>query len=115
MEAAAPAEPGLSRGAYLRTLVLAGLLGVPVAAAAVLFQTAVHDLTHLVWDDIPDWLDWSEPAAWYVILVPALAGLLVAAAVRLPGHGGHDPLLGPHMGPMRPVDLGSSCSPQSRR
>jgi hypothetical protein len=35
--------------AYVRTLVLAALLGVPVAFAAVLFQTAVHDLIHLVW------------------------------------------------------------------
>ena len=105
MEAAAPAEPELSRGAYLRTLVLAGLLGVPVAAAAVLFQTAVHDLIDVVWDDIPDWLDWSEPAGWYVVLVPTLAGLLVAAAVRLPGHGGHNPLLGLSMSPIRPVEL----------
>ena len=74
MEGAAPADAGLSRTAYLRTLLLAALLGVPVAAAAVLFQTALHDLTHLVWEDIPDWLDWSEPASWYVVLVPVLAG-----------------------------------------
>jgi H+/Cl- antiporter ClcA len=73
----------------------------------VLFQTAVHDLTHLVWEEVPDWLDWSEPAWWYVVLVPAVAGLLVAAAVRLPGHGGHGPLEGIGMGAVRPVDLGS--------
>ena len=72
----------------MRTLVLAALLGFPVAFAAVLFQTAIHDLIHLVWQVIPDELGWSEPAWWYVILVPGLAGLLVAAAVRLPGHGG---------------------------
>jgi H+/Cl- antiporter ClcA len=107
MEAAASADPGLSRGAYLRTLLLAAALGVPVAAAAVLFQTAVHDVIHLVWDEIPDWLDWSEPAWWYVILVPGLAGLLVAAALRLPGHGGHSPLEGLSMGGIRTVDLGS--------
>ena len=108
------AEPGaaqpdvaLAPRAYLRTLILAAALGVPVAAAAVLFQTAIHDLTHLVWEDIPDWFDWSEPAGWYVVLVPALAGLLVAAAVRLPGHGGHSPLEGIGMGAVRPVDLGS--------
>jgi H+/Cl- antiporter ClcA len=106
MEAAAPADAGLSRTAYLRTLLLAALLGVPVAAAAILFQTAVHDLTHLVWEDVPDWLDWSEPAWWYVILVPALAGLLVAAALRLPGHGGHSPLEGLSMSAIRPADLG---------
>jgi H+/Cl- antiporter ClcA len=105
MEAAASAGAGLSRGAYLRTLVLAAALGVPVAAAAVLFQTAVHDLTDLVWDEVPGWLDWSEPAWWYVILVPGLAGLLVAGALRLPGHGGHSPLEGLSMDPIRPISL----------
>ena len=101
------AAPELDGAAYARTLVLAALLGVPVAFAAVLFQTAIHDLTHLVWEVVPDWLGWSEPAGWYVILVPAVAGLVVAAAMRLPGHGGHSPLEGISVGDMRPVDLGS--------
>jgi H+/Cl- antiporter ClcA len=93
--------------AYVRTLVLAALLGVPVAFAAVLFQTAIHDLIHLVWEVIPDDLGWSEPAWWYVILVPGLAGLLVAAAVRLPGHGGHSPLEGLGADPIPPIALAS--------
>ena len=93
--------------AYVRTLVLAALLGVPVAFAAVLFQTAIHDVIHLVWDVIPDELGWSEPAWWYVILVPGLAGLLVAAAVRLPGHGGHSPLEGLGADPIPPIALAS--------
>jgi hypothetical protein len=40
--------------AYVKTLVLAALLGFPVAFGAVLFQTAIHDLTHVVWDVVPD-------------------------------------------------------------
>ncbi len=92
---------------YVRTLVLAALLGVPVAFAAVLFQTAIHDLIHLVWEVIPDDLGWSEPAWWYVVLVPGLAGLLVAAAVRLPGHGGHSPLEGLAADPIPPIALAS--------
>jgi H+/Cl- antiporter ClcA len=92
---------------YVKILVLAALLGVPVALGAVLFQTAIHDLTHLVWDVIPDDLGWSEPAWWYVILVPGLAGLLVAAAVRLPGHGGHSPLEGLGAEPVAPIALTS--------
>ena len=53
-----------------------------------------HPRRHpLVWDEVPDALGWSEPAWWYVVLVPALAGVLVAAAIRLPGHGGHVPLV----------------------
>jgi len=86
---------------YLRTLIVAGLLGAPVAFAAVLFQTAIHDVTHVVWDVVPDWLGESGPPSWYVILVPAVGGLLVAAALRLPGHGGHTPLEGLGMGEVR--------------
>jgi H+/Cl- antiporter ClcA len=92
---------------YLRTLVLAALLGFPVAAAAVLFQTAIHDVIHFVWEVIPHWLDWDEPAGWYVILVPALAGVLVALFLRLPGHGGHSPLEGISTAGVHPVDLPS--------
>jgi chloride channel protein, CIC family len=93
--------------AYVQTLVLAALLGVPVAFGAVLFQTAIHDVTHLVWDVIPDELGWSQPVWWYVVLVPGLAGLLVAAAVRLPGHGGHSPLEGLGADPVPPIALTS--------
>jgi H+/Cl- antiporter ClcA len=73
----------------------------------VLFQTAIHDVTHVVWASIPDGLGWSEPAGWYVVLVTGAAGLLVAAACRLPGHGGHSPLTGLGMETIHPVDLGS--------
>jgi hypothetical protein len=98
---------------YVRTLVLAALLGFPVAFAAVLFQTAIHDTIHLVWEVVPDAFDWNEPPWWYVVLVPGLAGLLVAAAVRLPGHGGHSPLHGIGTEPVRPIDLGSILSRRS--
>jgi H+/Cl- antiporter ClcA len=93
--------------AYVRTLVLAALLGVPVAFAAVLFQTAIHDLIHLIWDVVPEELGWSEPSAWYVVLVTGVAGLLVAGAVRLPGHGGHSPLEGLGAEPIPPIALAS--------
>jgi H+/Cl- antiporter ClcA len=56
---------------------------------------------------IPEELGWSEPAWWYVILVPGLAGLLVAAAVWLPGHGGHSPLEGLGADPIPPIALTS--------
>lgn len=92
---------------YLRTLVFAALLGVPVAVAAVLFQTAIHDVIELVWTEIPEAFDWSEPPWWYVILVPGLAGVVVAVALRLPGHGGHSPLEGLSMAGVRAVELPS--------
>jgi len=92
---------------YLRTLAYAALLGIPVALAATLFQTAIHDLIHLVWEVVPHWFDSGEPPGWYVVLVPGIAGILVAAAIRLPGRGGHAPLEGLGIGPLDPVDLGS--------
>jgi H+/Cl- antiporter ClcA len=90
---------------YLRTLVFAALLGFPVAVAAVIFQTLIHDAIHLVWEVVPDWFDWSEPPSWYVVLATGLAGVLVAGAIRLPGHGGHSPLEGLGMEPLAPRDL----------
>ena len=70
-------------------------------------QTAIHDLIHFVWEVVPHWLDWSEPAWWYVILVPAFAGGLVALFLRLPGHGGHSPLEGVSTAPIAPTELPS--------
>jgi H+/Cl- antiporter ClcA len=92
---------------YLRTLVYAALLGIPVAFAAVFFQTAIHDVEHVVWEVVPDELGWSEPAGWYVVGVLGLAGALVAAACRLPGHGGHSPLEGLSIEGVAPRDVWS--------
>jgi H+/Cl- antiporter ClcA len=47
----------------------------------------------------------SEPAGWYVVLVTALAGVVVAALIRLPGHGGHPPLEGISVAGVGPVEL----------
>ena len=76
---------------YLRALVIAGLLGLPVAVAAVAFTSAIHGLESLVWHEIPDVLDWSEPPWWFVMLVPTLAAIPVALSFKLPGGGGHGP------------------------
>lgn len=90
---------------YLRTLVFAAILGLPVAIAAVLFQTAIHDVIHFVWDVVPDWMGDSEPAGWYVVAVTALTGIVVVALLRLPGHGGHPPLEGISVSDVRPIEL----------
>lgn len=79
----------MSPARYVRVLLLAALVGVPAAAAAVLFSSALHGMESLVWHDLPDAAGWTEPPWWFVMAVPALAGVIVAAALRLPGHGGH--------------------------
>jgi H+/Cl- antiporter ClcA len=93
--------------AYVKTLVVAALIGVPVALAAILFTSAVHGLEELLWHDIPNEAGWAEPAWWYVLAVPAVGGALVAAALRLPGKGGHPAIEGLGLQPLRPLELPS--------
>lgn len=98
---------GVFSWAYVRTLAVAALLGPVVAIAVVLFESAVHGVTRAVWEDVPDAFGWSEPQGWYVVLVPAVAGVLVALALRLPGHGGHGPLDDLGGDPLPPLGLPS--------
>ena len=79
----------MSPARYVRVLLLAALVGVPAAAAAVVFSSLLHGAESLVWHDLPEAAGWSEPPWWFVLAVPALGGVIVAAALRLPGHGGH--------------------------
>ena len=64
------------------------LLGAPIGFAAALYLLILHEATDAVWHDLPSAAGWSEVPWWYLLLVPAVAGLLVAAALRLPGRGG---------------------------
>jgi H+/Cl- antiporter ClcA len=85
-------------GRYLRILVLAALVGVPAAAAAVIFTSLLHGMESLVWHELPDAAGWDEPPWWFVLAVPTLGGAVVAAALRLPGHGGHSAMDGLSLG-----------------
>ena len=89
----------------IRTLVIAGVLGVPVTLAAVGFTSLVHGTESLLWHELPDAAGWDEPPWWYVIAIPTLAGAVVALALRLPGGGGHPPLDGIGLNPPRPLHL----------
>lgn len=91
--------------AYVRSLVVAGVLGVPVALAAIAFLSLAHGAQELLWHDIPDAFDRSSPPGWYVIVVTALGGLLVAAILRLPGAGGHPAVEGLSIHPTPPREL----------
>jgi len=102
----APAAP--SPREYVRILVIAALLGVPVAVAAATFMGLSHGLTTLVWTTIPDGAGWTAPPWWYVLAVPTTAGLVVAAAVRMPGRGGEPAVAGIGLDPLWPVQLPSA-------
>ena len=86
---------------YLKLLVLAALLGIPISLAALAFLALIHWAEHAVWYDIPEAVG-SQTAPWWLLLaVPLLGGVLVALATRLPGHGGHRPLDGFGGGPTK--------------
>ncbi|MBN9734143.1 MULTISPECIES: chloride channel protein [unclassified Pseudonocardia] len=87
-----------SRG-YVRLLLLAALLGIPVSALAYGFLALVSFLQHWLFTDLPPALGLGAAPLWWPIPPLVLAGLLVGAAVRfLPGHGGHSPAGGFHTG-----------------
>jgi H+/Cl- antiporter ClcA len=98
-------EDGSAPLAIVRLLLVAAVLGLVVAFAAVVFEIVVHVVQTLLWSNLPDAAGWQEPPWWYVLAVPALGGLIVALALRLPGHGGHPPLQGPSTDPMAPLPL----------
>ena len=76
---------------YLIALAISALIGIPVAFASTGFTTLVHHATTWLWTDIPHDLGYGEPPWWYVILLPAIGGLLTFGALQLPGKGGHSP------------------------
>jgi H+/Cl- antiporter ClcA len=90
---------------YWKVLLAAAAIGFPVAALSITFTSAVHGLTELLWHTIPDDAGWDEAPWWWVLLLPTLGGVLVAAALRLPGHGGHSARDGLGLDPAPPLHL----------
>jgi H+/Cl- antiporter ClcA len=81
--------------AYLRVVVLAGLIGIPAAVVAALFLGFIHAAEGWLWDELPVALGFAAPP-WFLILgLPVVGALLVVVArALLPGDGGHPPLEG---------------------
>jgi H+/Cl- antiporter ClcA len=99
--AAAGADPAqdplkLARSrAYVVLLVLAGAIGVPIAALSFGFLQAVEHLQSEVFDHLPRGLGFHAAPSWWPVPVLGVAGVLVALVIRyLPGEGGHEPLGG---------------------
>src|ERR1700730_5772614 len=77
---------------YLRLLILAAVLGVPVSAAAYGFLQLIAYLQGEVFTHLPNGLGFHGAPPWWPLPVLTLAGLLVAPVIRfLPGKGGHSP------------------------
>jgi H+/Cl- antiporter ClcA len=95
-EASAPQPLAVMRsGAYLRLLVLAVVLGVPIAAAAFGFLKLADLLQQWTFADLPSALGFTSAPTWWPLAPLAVAGLLVGLTVRyLPGRGGESPVHG---------------------
>ncbi|MFI5520818.1 chloride channel protein [Streptomyces platensis] len=92
--ATAPQDPYAlvrTRG-YLKLLLVAGAIGVPVCAVAFGFLALVHELEPLIYHDLPRALGFAGTPLWWPVPMLLAAGLLVGLTVRyLPGGGGHEP------------------------
>ena len=95
-----------SRG-YVRLLVLAALIGVPVSAAAYGFLELVTWLEDQLFTELPDTLGFASTPAWWPLPLLVISGFLTAMAIRrLPGTGGHPPSEGfKTSGALPPVEL----------
>jgi H+/Cl- antiporter ClcA len=93
---------------YTKLLVLAAIIGAPIAAVAWGFLWLVDEAQEWLYTDLPSGLGFDEVPTWWPLPLLALAGFLVALTIRyLPGHGGESPAEGFHAGgpPPTPIEL----------
>src|SRR5215510_14600635 len=94
-----PAAPDpmavLRSRAYVGLLVVAAVLGVPIAAAAHGFLALVTYLQKELFTHLPHGLGFSTVPAWWPLPMLVIGGVLAALAIRyLPGDGGPSPAAG---------------------
>lgn len=70
------------------------IVGVLAGAGAAVFIAVQHAVSHWLWHTLPELMGLREAPMWLTILLPMVGAGLVAAALKLPGHGGHGPLDG---------------------
>lgn len=89
-----PLAPLRSRG-YAALLVLAALLGVPLAAGAFGFLQLVSHLQKWLFTSLPTAVGFHGEPVWWPLPLLGVAGVLVALTIQyLPGTGGHEPSIG---------------------
>jgi H+/Cl- antiporter ClcA len=93
---AAPDPVALLRSpGYVRLLLIAALVGVPISAAAYYFLQLVEALPGWVFADLPRVMGFAATPLWWPLPVLGLAGVLVGLTIRnLAGRGGHSPVDG---------------------
>jgi H+/Cl- antiporter ClcA len=80
---------------YLVLLVVAAILGAPIAAFAYFFLKLVAEAQQYVYETLPGELGFSHEPLWWPLPLLILCGLIVASTIRyLPGTAGHKPAEG---------------------
>ncbi|MCV2395470.1 chloride channel protein [Actinotalea sp. M2MS4P-6] len=87
-----PEPPPLRLRAELALVAAGAGVGIAASAAAYAFTVLAHEAEAFVWHTVPGWWGAEEAPWWWVLALLAIGGAAVAAAIRLPGHGGHHPL-----------------------
>jgi H+/Cl- antiporter ClcA len=88
----ADAAARLRDPAYIRLLIVAAVLGVPVSAAAYGFLALVSYLQKELFTHLPHGLGFAAAPAWWPLPMLLIGGLLTGLAIRyLPGGGGVSP------------------------
>src|SRR4051794_16142752 len=92
---------------YAVMLVIAAVLGVPIAAAAYWFLKLTSLMQHWAFSSAPSALGFDSAPAWWPLVPLTTAGLLVGATIRFfPGGGGEPPTRGFHpAGVAQPITL----------
>jgi H+/Cl- antiporter ClcA len=81
--------------AYIRLLIVAAILGVPISAAAYGFLALVSYLQKELFTHLPHGLGFSTAPAWWPLPMLLIGAVLAALAIRyLPGNGGPSPAAG---------------------
>src|SRR4051794_28727050 len=109
----APAGPGtadatalLRSRRYLRLLVIAAVLGVPISAAAYWFLVVTGVLQRWLYQSVPGELGLDTVPAWWPLPLLGVGGVLVGLIIHfVPGRGGESPLNGFHPGGGPPAPL----------
>ncbi len=105
-EPAGPLDTLLTRS-YTKLLVLAAIIGVPIATAAFFFLKVVELMQEWLFTDLPEGLGFDTVPTWWPLPLLAIAGAIVGAVIRyLPGAGGHSPADGFKAGgAVMPIEL----------
>ncbi len=84
---------------YRQLLVIAAVLGVPIAVVAYFFLQLLTHLDTWVYHDLPAGLGFAGTPRWWPLLPLFVAGVVVGLVARyVPGRGGHTPVDGLHLG-----------------